>query len=162
MYFWINMPILLSLSVCLPGNLWFMFWVACPDSDRKIYSFIFFLLDLGWVLQCEVLHRCQSTRCRKLAQIYQVCWMLQSAQPCCMSDKWSGMWRSLSGLFFVMEIYSVNGKKKPPNNSAICTTDFGLFAVTWQKTGYRCEMQKRVILMMGYRWCKCSGFRCRF
>lgn len=115
-YFWINMPVLLLLlllSVCLSGNMWFIFWLVCPDSGRKIYSFIFFLLDLGWVLQCEVLHRCQSTRCRKLAQIYQVCWMLQSAQPRCMSDKWSGMWCSLSGLIFLRNTKVSMGKKNP-------------------------------------------------
>lgn len=73
---------------------WYIFKELTTFSSGPKWQFIvliFFLPDLRWVLQCEVLHRCQSTRCRKLAQVHQICWLLWSAQPCCMPDKWPGM-----------------------------------------------------------------------
>lgn len=76
------------------------------------------------------------------------CYNQHNLVACQISDQVCGV-RFLD--FFLLWKFIVSMAKKTPNNSAICTTDFGLFAVIWQKTGYRCEMQKRVILMMGYR-----------
>lgn len=62
------------------------------------------LADLGWVLQCEVLHRRQSSRCGKLAQVHQVRRLSGPAQPRCMPGRWPGMCSRFS--FFLWEHWS--------------------------------------------------------